>query len=111
MKIKCIKCLKDVAEGKVRGITTWFAVCSECLYGVKGWTKEDFKKEIQRKSKRFAKVRGDEMTISNPDEYAKFLDSKENILKGITPENSPTLKLLRKLKKKELSPKSSKEKK
>ncbi len=45
-KLLCIKCQKEVAnyKGKIIGITTWFAICSECLYGVKGWTKEDFKK-------------------------------------------------------------------
>jgi hypothetical protein len=45
MKLLCIKCQKEVAIAKnLAGITTWFAVCSECLYGIKGWTKEDFER-------------------------------------------------------------------
>ena len=39
--------------------------------------------------------------ISNPDEYAKFLDSDENPTKFNTPEKSPVLKLLRQLTKEE----------
>ncbi len=43
-KLLCIKCQKEVADyNKIKGITTWFAVCSECLYGVAGWTEEDMK--------------------------------------------------------------------
>ena len=44
-KLLCIKCQKEVADykGEIDGITTWFAICSECLYGVKGWTRKDFK--------------------------------------------------------------------
>lgn len=45
----CCKCGKEVAKykGKIIGITTWFAVCSECLYGVKGWTREQLEKVRQ----------------------------------------------------------------
>jgi hypothetical protein len=44
MKLLCFKCLKEVATAqKVNGLTTWFAVCSECLFGVKGWTTKDIK--------------------------------------------------------------------
>lgn len=42
MKIACIGCGKEVAETKeIIGITTWFPVCSECLFNIKGWTKKD----------------------------------------------------------------------
>jgi len=41
----CI-CGKEIATytGTITGITTWFPVCNECLYEVKGWTKEDMDK-------------------------------------------------------------------
>ena len=47
----CIKCQKAVADyqGIIDGITTWFAVCSECLFNVKGWTRKDFKKVMRDK--------------------------------------------------------------
>lgn len=37
--ILCCHCGKVVAniKGEVKGVTTWFAVCSECLFGVAGW--------------------------------------------------------------------------
>lgn len=45
MKLLCIKCFRPVATAKdVNGIITWFAICSECLYGVKCWKASDFKK-------------------------------------------------------------------
>jgi hypothetical protein len=50
MKLYCIKCQKAVATAQqVNGITTWFAVCSECLYNVKGWTREDMKDEKRKR--------------------------------------------------------------
>lgn len=49
------------------------------------------------------RLRVDKM-VSDPDDYAKWLDSGENPLKFITPENSPTLKLLRQLQKEETKP-------
>lgn len=40
----CIKCQKEVADyDNIDGITTWFAVCSECLFNTKGWTRKDIK--------------------------------------------------------------------
>jgi len=45
MEIYCVKCGKKVAKAKeIDGITTWFPVCSECLYNTKGWTKEEISK-------------------------------------------------------------------
>lgn len=46
-KLLCCECGKEVADvkGKIDGITTWFAVCSECLFGVGGWTREEIKAE------------------------------------------------------------------
>ena len=44
-RLLCAECQKEVAAyRKIEGITTWFAVCSECLYGVKGWSKEEIEK-------------------------------------------------------------------
>lgn len=45
-ELLCINCQKIVAKytGKIEGITTWFSICSECLYGVKGWTEKDMHK-------------------------------------------------------------------
>ncbi len=41
-KILCFGCGKEVAEcSNLKGITTWFSMCSECLFGVKGWTREE----------------------------------------------------------------------
>ena len=54
MKLLCIKCLKEVADVKdkgIDGITTWFPVCSECLFNVKGWTRKEIK-EAERKHRR-----------------------------------------------------------
>lgn len=44
--IYCINCGKLVAKlkGEIIGETTWFPVCSECLFNVRGWTKKDFDK-------------------------------------------------------------------
>ncbi len=46
MKLLCINCQKEVADvkGKIDGITTWFPICSECLFNVKGWTRAEIKK-------------------------------------------------------------------
>jgi len=46
-KLLCINCQKEVADytGIIDGITTWFCVCSECLYGIKGWTREEIEKQ------------------------------------------------------------------
>jgi len=54
MDLICCKCGKIVANAdNVDGITTWFAVCSECLFGVKGWTKEELNKvEETRKNEK-----------------------------------------------------------
>lgn len=42
MKLLCIKCGKVVAEAeKINGNTTWFAICSECMFNVEGWTKKE----------------------------------------------------------------------
>ncbi len=50
-KLLCIKCQKEIAEYKsLKGITTWFGICSECLFGVKGWTERDMK-EAEKKMK------------------------------------------------------------
>ncbi len=50
-KLLCIRCQKEIAEYKeLKGITSWFGVCSECLFGVKGWTTKDMKKEELKKS-------------------------------------------------------------
>ena len=37
--IYCFNCGKLIAKvkGSITGISTWFPVCSECLYNVKGW--------------------------------------------------------------------------
>ena len=45
-KLLYIKCLKEVAEikGRLLGLTTWFPVCSECLYNVRGWSREELEK-------------------------------------------------------------------
>ncbi len=42
-KIKCFGCGRDVAEytGEIKGLLTWFSYCSECLFNVGCWTKED----------------------------------------------------------------------
>jgi len=40
MNILCIDCQKIVAKGTIKGITTWFAICSECKFNVKGWKNE-----------------------------------------------------------------------
>ena len=42
-KLLCINCQKEVADvkGFIDGITTWFSICSECLYNVKGWTRKE----------------------------------------------------------------------
>ena len=53
-KLICCKCGKSVADvtGKIEGITTWFAVCSECLFNVKGWTKKELEEENRRYEKK-----------------------------------------------------------
>jgi uncharacterized protein with PIN domain len=53
----CIECGKKVADvkGEINGTTTWFPVCSECLYNVKGWTKKDFDR-MEKKSKMLKKL-------------------------------------------------------
>lgn len=55
-KLLCIECQKVVAhiKGSIEGQTTWFPVCSECLYNVKGWTK----KQIRAEERRLVKVGG-----------------------------------------------------
>ena len=48
-KLFCINCQKEVAyvKGQIDGITTWFPVCSECLFNVKGWTRNEIENEIK----------------------------------------------------------------